>query len=278
MLAAWLIVFREVIEAGLIIGVVLAAARGVAGRGRMVSAGVIAGLAGAGLLAAGAGWLGEAFSGNGEEIFEAAVLGCATLMLGWHTVWMARHGRALAAEVRSVSQAVQRGERPLTALGIVVAIAVLREGSEVVLFLYGVALAGGATAGGMIAGGLLGVASGALVTLLIYLGLVAIPLKHMFRVTGGLITLMAAGMAAQAIAFLQQAGLAEIWTVPLWDTSNWLAEDSIAGRLLHTLVGYTAAPDGLQLAIYGLTLAVIYTLSRLLAYAPPTRTPLASAS
>jgi high-affinity iron transporter len=278
MLAAWLIVFREVIEAGLIIGVVLAAARGVAGRGRVVSLGVLAGLAGAGLLAAGAGWLGQAFSGNGQEIFEAAVLSCATLMLGWHTVWMARHGRALAAEVRSVSEAVKRGERPLAALGIVVAIAVLREGSEVVLFLYGVALAGGASAWGMVGGGVLGVASGAAVTLVMYLGLVSLPLRHMFRLTGGLITLMAAGMAAQAIAFLQQAGLAELWTSPLWDTSAWLAEDSITGRFLHTLIGYTAAPDGLQLAAYALTLAVIFGLSRLLAYVPPQRAPLASAS
>ena len=268
MLAALLIVFREVIEAGLIVGIVLAATSGVRGRGRMVALGIAAGVIGACLLAAGADRLGILFAGSGQEVFQAAVLGIATLMLAWHTIWMASHGRAIAGEMRALGGAVSEGRRPLTALGVVVAIAVLREGSEVVLFLYGIALSGGASASGMVAGGALGVGGGVLVAILLYRGLTAIPVGRMLSLTGGLITLMAAGMAAQAVAFLQQAGLADMLSAPVWNSAFLLADESIAGRLAHSLIGYTAEPDGLQVLVYAATLLVISGLARAVRPAP----------
>jgi Cupredoxin-like domain/Iron permease FTR1 family len=111
MLATLIIVFREVIEAGLVIGIVLATARGVHGRVAWVGVGVLAGVAGACLVAAFAGAIGEAFAGSGQELFNAAVLSVAVLMLGWHNVWMARHGRAIAAEAKAVGDAVASGVR-----------------------------------------------------------------------------------------------------------------------------------------------------------------------
>src|SRR5581483_377832 len=162
-IAALIIVFREIIEAGLVVGIVLAATAGVAGRGRWVAAGILGGATGAGLVAAFAGVLGSAFAGTGQELFNAAILFAAVLMLGWHNVWMARHGRAVAAEMRSVGEQVASGTRTLAALAIVVGVAVLREGSEIVLFLYGVALSGGDSAAQMALGGALGIGLGAAV-------------------------------------------------------------------------------------------------------------------
>jgi high-affinity iron transporter len=66
MLGALIIVFREVIEAGLIVGIVMAATRGVTGRGRWVSFGVIAGIAGAAIVALFAGVISDAFQGSGQ--------------------------------------------------------------------------------------------------------------------------------------------------------------------------------------------------------------------
>ena len=66
----------------------------------------------------------------------------AVVMLMWHNAWMARHGREIAAEMRNIGIAVSEGAKPLTALAIVVGLAVLREGSEVVLFLYGIFASG----------------------------------------------------------------------------------------------------------------------------------------
>ncbi|HXA21073.1 MAG TPA: FTR1 family protein, partial [Acetobacteraceae bacterium] len=175
MLASLVIVFREVIEAGLIVGIVLAATRGVPRRGWWVTSGIVAGTLGACIVAGFAGELGALFNGSGQELFNAAILLVAVGMLTWHNAWMAGHGRELAREVRAVGSAVAEGRRPLTALAVVVGVAVLREGSEVVLFLYGIFATGGTTVGAMVTGGALGVALGAAMSALLYLGLLAIP-------------------------------------------------------------------------------------------------------
>jgi high-affinity iron transporter len=269
MLASLLIVFREVIEAGLIIGIVLAATRGVPRRGLWVGYGVIAGIVGACLVAGFAGQIAALFAGSGQELFNAGILILAVGMLTWHNVWMASHGRAMAQEMRQVGAAVVAGRKPLAALAVVCGVAVLREGSEVVLFLYGIAASGGTA--GMVAGGALGVLAGAAVSALMYFGLLTIPAHRLFSVTSSLITLLAAGLAAQAIAFLQQAGYVEVLTSTVWDTSWLLSEDSLFGRLVHTLVGYTDRPDGAQVAVYLLTVALIVGLMRVV-HLPASRT------
>ena len=80
----------------------------------------------------------------------------------------------------------------------------------------------------MLLGGALGLAAGAAVTALMYWGLLAIPAGRLFSVTAWLITLLAAGMAAQAILFIQQGGYLEYLTKTLWDTSWLLSQDSIS--------------------------------------------------
>ena len=101
MLGALIIVFREVIEAGLIVGIVMAATRGVIGRGRWINLGIAGGLIGAALVAAFAGIISEAFEGTGQELFNASVLLAAVAMIGWHAIWMASHGRELAQQMQS---------------------------------------------------------------------------------------------------------------------------------------------------------------------------------
>ena len=118
MLAAAIIVFREVIEAGLIVGIVLAATRGVQSRTVYVLGGIAAGIFGASLLAVFAGTLSNALEGVGQEVFNASILGVAVIMLGWHNVWMAQHGRELAAELAAAGRAVVAGSKTLTALAL----------------------------------------------------------------------------------------------------------------------------------------------------------------
>lgn len=264
MLATFIIVFREVIEAALVIGIVLAAARGVPRRTVFVALGVLAGVLGACVVAAFASSIGNALAGVGQEVFNAGVLLVAVVMLAWHNIWMAQHGREMAAEAKALGRSVASGERSLTALAVVVGAAVLREGSEVVLFLYGVAVQGSETLAAMLLGGALGLAAGAAAGALIYAGLLSIPARHIFSVTSTLIALLAAGMAAQAANFLQQAGVVEsdLLARTAWDTSGVLADSSLSGRVLHTLVGYVDQPSLLQLAVYLATLALILGLTR----------------
>jgi high-affinity iron transporter len=267
MLGALVIVFREVLEAGLIIGIVLAATRGVPGRGNWVAAGVLAGALGAGVVALFAERIANAFEGAGQELLNAGVLAAAVAMLMWHNAWMARHGREMAAEMAAVGAAVTAGTRPMTALAAVVTLAVLREGSEVVLVLYGI-IAAGTSGSALLVGGLLGLAAGAAFTALTYYGLVSIPARYIFAVTTALIALLAAGMAAQAVQYLDNAGVITVLGRRLWDSSSWLPQDGLPGRLLHTLVGYTDRPTELQLLAYLGTLAVMAALSWI---ATPTR-------
>jgi high-affinity iron transporter len=264
-LAALIIVFREVFEAGLIVGIVLAVTGSVRHRNGWIGGGVLGGIAAACLLAAFAGVLSRLFEGMGQELFNAAILAVAVVMLTWHNVWMARHGKEMASELRAVGQAVTAGSKPLLALTIVVGVAVMREGSEVALFLYGIATSDAGSAASVVAGALIGLVLGAGICLLTYLGLMHIPPRALFATTTTLITVLSAGMAAQAVAFLERAGWLSSLNRVVWDSAWLIQERSMAGRTLHALIGYTDQPTEMQLMVYAGVIAITVVLTRLTA-------------
>src|SRR4029077_1561905 len=94
------IVFREVLEAALIVSIVMAASVGVARRTAWLAGGMGAGAFGAGLVAIFAASIADAIQGSGQEILNAGILLLAVCMLGWHNLWMARHGRQIADEAK----------------------------------------------------------------------------------------------------------------------------------------------------------------------------------
>lgn len=262
MLATAIIVFREVLEAALIVGIVMAASRGAPGRGLWIGGGVASGILGALCVAAAAETLAAMAEGMGQELFNAGILFAAVLMLGWHNVWMARHGRELASNATKLGQDVRSGAQPLWALAFAVGLAALREGSETVLFLYGIALAGDGGGPSLVTGAAIGLVLGVAAGFAIYWGLVSIPTRQLFTVTNWLVLLLAAGLASQGAAFLMQANLLPSLGSNVWDTSLLLSDQSIVGKILHTLIGYTAQPAGVQIIFYLATLVVITTLMR----------------
>ena len=268
MLGALIIVFREVIEAGLIVGIVMAATHGVAGRGRWIGSASAPASPAPPWWRPFAGGISQAFEGAGQELFNASVLGVAVVMLMWHNAWMARHGREIAAEMRDIGTAVSEGAKPLTALAVVVGLAVLREGSEVVLFLYGI-FASGTSGLSLLTGGLLGVAAGAAFTALTYFGLLAIP--YALHLLGDELADRAArrrhGGAVGAVP-QQCRVLVVAFDRTVWDTSWLLSEGSIFGQLLHTLIGYTERPTEMQLLVYVATLLAMYALDALARHRP----------
>ena len=138
MLGSLIIVFREVLEAGLVVGIMLAITKGVRHSGRWIAIGVSTGVLGAALVAGLTSYIGQLFNGSGQEIFNAVILLFAVIMLGWHNIWMSVHGQNMASEARNLGHAVATGEEELKVLALVIALTVLREGSEIVLFLYGI--------------------------------------------------------------------------------------------------------------------------------------------
>jgi len=258
MFATALIVFRETLEAAIFVGIIAAATRGLAGRTAWLSGGVLAGALGAIGLAAGAERIGSLADGIGQDLVNVGILSVALAMLAWHCIWVSTHGKEMSQDARRIGSSVREGGRAPLALTLVVALAVLREGAETVLFVSGLA-AGAGSSQGMVGAAAAGVAAGVVVGCMIYFGLSRVKPQHLFTVTNALVVLLAAAIASQLARALLQAGLVNTGASTLWDTSAFLSGDSAVGVLLHALVGYDAQPTGLQLAFWLVTLLVITT-------------------
>lgn len=257
MFATALIVFRETLEAALFVGIVAAATRGLAGRASWLAGGVCAGVIGALALAAGADRVSALADGIGQDLVNVGILSVALVMLAWHCIWVSTHGKEMAHDAKRLGSSVREGMRAPRALMVAVALAVLREGAETVLFVAGLATGAPGSSHGMLVGASLGVLGGVGLGLMIYFGLSRVKPQHLFAVTNVLILLLAAAIASRLARALAQSGLVDIGSGTLWDTSAILATDSPAGILLHALVGYDARPSGLQLAFYLATLLII---------------------
>jgi high-affinity iron transporter len=257
MFGSAIIVFRESLEAALLIGIIAASTRGLAHRDRWIAIGIAGGVIGSLVVA----WLTESiaelFGGSGQEIFKATVLGIAVLMIGWHNIWMASHGKEMALKAKSIGGDIRSGKQELSAIAIAIALTVLREGSESALFLQGMLASTPGSGSTVMLGGLTGLLAGAALGIVTYIGLLRIPLRHFFLVTSGLLLLLAAGLASQMAKYLMQADIIPSLVTPLWDTSWLLPVSSTLGSALYILLGYEDKPSGMQVIFYMTTFVCI---------------------
>jgi high-affinity iron transporter len=262
MFGAALIVFRESFEAALLIGILAAAMHGVPGRNRWLGLGIGAGLGGAVVVAGLTDLIANAANGSGQELFNACILGFAVLMLAWHNVWMSTHGAQLAREAKKLGAEVGSGARAMSSVAVLAGLAILREGSETALFLYGIFAGSEMTLQSLIGGALLGLVAGVGIGTAIYAGLLRIPSRRFFAVISALLLFLAAGLASQMARFLIQADWLPSLASPLWDTTWLLSNGSLLGATLRILVGYEAQPTGTQALFYVATLASIVLATR----------------
>ncbi|MDB5761545.1 MAG: iron permease [Herminiimonas sp.] len=257
MFGSAIIVFRESLEAALLIGIIAASTRGLAQRDRWLAIGIAGGLIGSLIVA----WLTESIAelagGIGQEIFKATVLGIAVVMIGWHNIWMASHGKEMANKAKSIGGDIRNGTQELSAIAIAIALTVLREGSEAALFLQGMVASAPGGGGSVMLGGVLGLLAGSALGMITYFGLLRIPLRRFFSVTSGLLLLLAAGLASQMAKFLMQADIIPPLASPLWDMSWLLPVSSGLGSVLYILLGYEDKPTGMQVIFYVTTLVCI---------------------
>ena len=264
MLGIAILVFREVLEAALIVTVVAAATRGVPQRRMFIGGGIALGVLGAGIVALCMSFIEGSLGGIGQEVFEAAVLLMAVVMIGWHVIWMSSHGNEMVQHMHQVTDSVKAGSSSVAVLLVVVALAVMREGSEVVLFLFGMA-AGGADEWGFLAGVPVGLACGVSVGFALYFGLLRIPVRYFFSATNWMLVVLASGLASSAAGYLLQANLVPAWGNQLWNTSWLLTDGSIVGQAVHILTGYEARPAGMQLVFWLVTFVVMLIGMRVMA-------------
>lgn len=249
MLSSAIVVFREVFEIVLIVGIVLAATKTMPGRGKAIFIGFGGGLAGSALIAAFTGKISSYAEGMGQEYFNAGILLTAAAFIGWTVIWMKKHARHMKKHFEDVGHAVADGKAPFLALSAIIALAILREGSEIILFTYGM-LASGQSPAVILSGSLIGMISGLFVGGLLYFGLIKLSVRVFFRATSALLIILVAGMASQAFGFLVSAGSFQNLSQTAWDTSSIISEHGLIGQTLGTLVGYTAQPTLIQLIVY----------------------------
>lgn len=260
MLSTTIIIFREMLEIALILGVVLAATRDLEGRMRWILGGIAAGLVGSGVVAFSAEAIANSMAGSGQEMFNAIILLTAVVMIGWTLVWVRRHAREMTAHFREVGKKVGEGRLPFYSLSLIVGLAILREGSEMVMFIYA-ALATGQSVASVVAGSALGGFLGLVAGVMLYLGLIKMSAKYMLNFTSWVLLLLVSGLAAHSAGYLTAAGYFETMSEPLWDTSWLLSEASLLGQTLHTLVGYIEQPTLIQVIFYVVTFISLGWLS-----------------
>jgi high-affinity iron transporter len=262
-LPAFIVVFREFLEIAIVLGVVIAATRGLANRKRFIWAGIIAGVLGSLLVAFFAEGISNAAEGMGQELFNAAILLTASAVIGWTVLWMRSHARQMTAHIKKVGAQITEGTLPAYTITVIIGLAVLREGAEIVLFTYGM-LASGQALFNVIVGGILGAVAGSIFGLALYLGIITIPVRYVFQVTSWMLIFLSAGMASLAAKYLVAGGAIDWLTNKLWDSSWLLSEDSIVGQILHALVGYSDQPMAIQLVFFAVTLGLLASIMRLM--------------
>jgi high-affinity iron transporter len=249
MFPAFLITFREILEVALILGVVIAATEGLRHRTRWILAGIGGGILGSVLLAAFTDAISDLAEGVGQELFNAALLLTVSIIIGWTAIWMRTHAKKATKRIKEKGAMMLEGDLPKYTIAFIIALTVLREGAEIVLFSYGM-LTSGTPLQTVLLGALGGLLVGAFVGFLLYEGLISISTKYIFKVTTWLLVLISAGMASVAIKFLVAAGYFESLSQIVFDASGVLSEKNIIGQVLHALFGYTERPMVIQLIVY----------------------------
>jgi high-affinity iron transporter len=256
---ALLIVWRESVEALLVIGILSAWLRNQPGQQqamRYLWSGVALGLLFAGLLAGLMTLAGNWMNGPNGEWFQASLSLIASLLILQMAWWMARRGGQLRQQLeQQAGAALQQGR--LFSLALLVALAVAREGSETVIFLYGVSAS--ANPANLALGAVLGALLGLLCFALLQAGsrFIAWPQFFLFSkwlliLLGGALLISALDRASgQWMALELPEQLYNLISTPLWDSSALLNDGSRGGALLASLTGYRAMPSTLQALLLG---------------------------
>lgn len=255
--ATFVVVFREALEAGLIIGIILTVLARQKAHHHYFST-IIASSAAALVLSFVAGnWiagLADSAQDKAQEIIEGAISLVAAGVLTYMFFWMERQARHLKSEIQSKVE-VALSSRDYAAMVALPFFAVFREGAETVLFLKAVAIQSGGSVSWQ--GGLSGLLAASAITALIFVWGKRVPLKPLFRGTGFFILLMAAGLLAYGIHELEEAGFIPQFIYPLYNINEFLDEKGGPGSFLKAIFGYNGNPSLTEVVCYWTYLAVV---------------------
>lgn len=256
MLQISIVVFREILEISLILGILTAATKEISGRSRWILSGLGLGIIASFLLALSTDKISDSLNGMGQEFFNGLILLAAATMIGWTVLWMQKHAKSISGELKRLGHSIRDGKKPLYILLVVVFLSVLRESAEIVLFTYSYYISGTSLSEitfGLITGIIFGSAAGAA----LYFGIIKASGKYFFIVTTWLLIFFAAGIAAQGIGFWINAEIVPALGNPAFDISDILSQQSFFGKFLQIFFGYNDHPAGAQLITYFAMLAAL---------------------
>src|SRR5262245_31371033 len=264
MIETLLVMWRESLEAALIVGILLTYLTRSGHRAGIpfVWAGAAAGVVAAVLTAAASNGVLARLDPDAQELAQAGVLFLAVGVLTWMVLWMHRNARGLSGDLRRKADAALATGR-LLGLATIALTAVFREGIETVLFLWGIVVQrGDLTAVPLVAAGLLGAGLAVATAYLFFTGFRFLKLQTFFRVTGALLLLVAAGLLSAGLNKLIGLGYLSPLVSQVWNTSWLLRDDSVVGALLGALVGYRSRPSLLEVLAVSLYLPLMLWMLR----------------
>ena len=260
-MAELIIVFREVLEASLIVGILYTYLMKTGQASAIIKLwqGVLSALAVSLLGSLLFQKLAGGFQGQAEKLFEGFVMIIAAIVLGTMIVWMAKN-RNIADDLKAKADHALNSEKLGYGIFALAFISVFREGIETILFLYGVMMKqGGLNVTLSFIGAGLGIGLG----YMIFIQGKNVPLKTFFHVSSVLLIFVAAGMMAYGIHELESAGIipdyGRIWDInppKLPDGTYPLMHDKgYVGGLLKGLFGYNGDPSGIEILAWLITVS-----------------------
>jgi high-affinity iron transporter len=256
MLQIAIVVFREILEIALILGILSAATKDIKGHKKWIVGGLALGTLASLFIALSTDKISDSLDGMGQEFFNGLILLLAAFMISWTTIWMQKHAKSISGELKRLSNSVREGKKPLYVLLVVVFLSTIREGTEIVLFTYSYYLSG-ETILNILLGLLIGITFGVIVGLALYLGILKAFGKYFFSVTTWILVFLASGIAASGIGFWINAGIVPALGNPIFDASMILSQESFFGKFLHIFFGYIDKPAGMQIVVYLVNLVLL---------------------
>jgi high-affinity iron transporter len=246
MINALFVVWRESFEAVLIVGILYAYLKKQANIKEGMKAmwmGVVGGLLLSSLLAVGINFAETEFQGKALEFFQIGMLIVACFMMTHMCLWMSIHGRKMKGELESELKTALSTTK-LAEVSILSCLAVAREGSEVVIYLYGMAIEA-SQQGHMtpfIGYSFVGFVLAFLTWYVFNHGLSFFGQKVFFRVTSLFLLLTASNLITTVTRRLIQSDILPKIKDVAWDTSAFLDERSKVGGFISGLCGYESTP------------------------------------
>lgn len=246
MISVTLIIFRECLEICLLIGIISSALKDFEQRKKIISFGILLGAFLSVLVAFGFSSISNAFNGEGEEIFNIALLAFSIFCIAY-TLKMVKQQVCNLKEKLATSYQ----KKNFLIISLIIALTILREGAEIILLLGAMSskLKTIEIISGALAGGFLGIVLG----FLLYFGLAKISFKSLFKFINIFLVLLAAGMSAQIANYLLAIDAIQIFGDNMWDSSWLVSQNSFLGKFLHNFIGYSDYPTKLEVIFYFFT-------------------------